>query len=501
MEAIRNHGVGSLTRRLAGDDRQLVIVAGFAAFMTYLCMYAARRPYSVLSYEGMDFLGISLNDNVLTLKVMLGIAQVIGYFISKVIGTKVCSEAGWDRRFTLLNLLLLASIGALALFWVLPGPWKVLAMFLNGLPLGMVWGLVVGYLEGRRRSEMLLAILSISFIVGSGIVKDVGAWLVAAPPEGGVGMAQWAVLAAGMLMPVLYPSLAGWWSRGERVTMDTQGFPVTEPILYGLGLPWEAMPLVAALLFYPCFMATTALLKQMPQPSAADIAERVKRQPMDGGARWAFFTRFLPGLLLLLVSYFLLTAYRDYQDYFGQELFTQLGYGDSPAIFTRTALPVAFGVILALGLLSMIRSNGYALLACFGLMIGGLLLQVGATLGFQAGHVDGVWWMVAVSLGAYLAYVPFGSVLFDRVIAKTRFAGTAVYAIYLADATGYLGAVVIKLYADLWAGSAADRLGFFIQYTWVNAGVGLVCFVIACVYFLRQGEARPVLTETPHAAT
>ena len=47
-------------------------------------------------------------------------------------------------------------------------------MFLNGLPLGMVFGLVVSYLEGRRQTEALAAALTASFIVSSGVVKSVG---------------------------------------------------------------------------------------------------------------------------------------------------------------------------------------------------------------------------------------------------------------------------------------------------------------------------------------
>lgn len=441
----------AVTGYLARRDRALLIYAGFAAFMTYLCMYAARKPFSAVSYEGLDFAGISLDGQALSLKVVLGVAQVLGYFISKLLGTKVCSEVGWQGRRRLLNGLLLLSIAALALFWLLPGPWKALAMFLNGLPLGMVWGLVVGYLEGRRASEMLLAILSVAFIVGSGIVKDVGKWLIAAPPAEGIEAGQWLALVLGLPLPLFYPALAEGLSTGA------------DGRLYGFGLPWSAMPLATALLFLPCFLLTTRLLSLLPRPSAEDAAERTRRQPMDGSARWAFFTRFLPGLLLLLLSYFLLTAYRDYQDYFGQELFAELGYGDTPAIFTQTALPVALGVLAALALLSLVRSNFWGLFACFVLMIAGLALQALATLGFEAGQVDGKWWMVWVSLGAYLAYVPFGSVIFDRVIARTRYVGTAVFAIYLADATGYLGAVLIKLYADLFAGGAAGRLAFFLH--------------------------------------
>ena len=52
-------------------------------------------------------------------------------------------------------------------------------MFLNGLPLGMIWGLVFGFMEGRRTSEVLGAVLCASFIVSSGAVKSVGKLLLA----------------------------------------------------------------------------------------------------------------------------------------------------------------------------------------------------------------------------------------------------------------------------------------------------------------------------------
>ena len=478
-----------VTRYLVAHDRALVAYAGFAAFMTYLCMYAARKPFSAVSYSGMDFFGISIDGNLLSLKVMLGVSQVIGYFLSKLWGTKICSEVQWAGRTQLLNKLLLASIAALALFWVLPGPWKFVAMFLNGLPLGMVWGLVVGYLEGRRASEMLLAILSVSFIIGSGIVKDVGKWMVAAAPPEGIELSQMFALVVGLPLPVFYPALA----QGLSTAPDGA--------LQGFGMSWQAMPFAVALLFLPCFLLATRLLGLLPHPTREDESERTARQPMDAEARWAFFTRFLPGLLLLMLSYFLLTAYRDYQDYFGQELFTELGYGNQAAIFTETAIPVALGVLGALALLSLIRSNFWGLAACFALMMAGLVLQVVSTLGFQANLLNGKWWMVWVSLGSYLAYVPFGSVIFDRVIARTRFVGTAVFAIYLADATGYLGTILVKLYADIFASGGGERLSFFLTYTWVNAGVGLVCLALGCIYFLAQGSAQsqPVAAQ-PQAA-
>lgn len=51
---------------------------------------------------------------------------------------------------------------------------KSLFMFLNELFLGIIWGLVCGFLEGRKTFNILRAVLSASFILTSGYVKQVG---------------------------------------------------------------------------------------------------------------------------------------------------------------------------------------------------------------------------------------------------------------------------------------------------------------------------------------
>jgi hypothetical protein len=150
------------------------LFAAVTAFGTYFCMYAFRKPFAAGHYTGLTFLGTDLE-----LKTAFVISQLIGYALSKFIGIKVCSETTRRLRARLLASVVVVSQCALLLFATLPGEWKVLAIFLSGLPLGMVWGLVVAYLEGRRTSELLLAILSCSFIVASGAVKDVGRALMA----------------------------------------------------------------------------------------------------------------------------------------------------------------------------------------------------------------------------------------------------------------------------------------------------------------------------------
>jgi hypothetical protein len=109
--------------------------------------------------------------------------------------------------------------------------------------------------------------------------------------------------------------------------------------------------------------------------------------------------------------------------------------------------------------------------------------------------------MALIGLGSYLAYVPYGSLLFDRLIASTRVTGTAVFAIYVADAVGYTGSVGVQLYKDLAEGDIS-RLSFFKGFTYFMSLFGAVCLVWSCAYFVRkQKQAEIIATPQPTPAT
>ena len=423
----------------ASPKAVLTLYASIAAFSTYFCMYAFRRPFSVATFDEIAFLGSPIG-----LKTAVVLSQLIGYAISKFLSVKFCSEITWERRSrAILGLIGIAWL-ALLVYGPLPGPVKVAAIFVNGLCLGMIWGLVTGYLEGRTTSEILLAALSCSFIIGSGMTKDVGKWLMA----------------------------------NQGTSESWVGF-VTGAVF--------VLPLILAVY----------LLNQIPRPTMDDEAQRVHRQPMNRAERWRFIKTFLPGMVMLMAVYFLLTAYRDYWDSFGEELFKDLGYSDTPGIFTKTSMPIAFGVMVCMAALAFFKDNRWGLAGVFVIMTSGILMVVGATLAFQAGMLGGVPWMILIGLGAYLAYVPFGSVLFDRIIAETGTVATAVFAISLADALGYTGVVSVYLYKEFFAGDAS-RLNFFIGLTYLMAAVGAVCLIGSCIYFLRHAaDRREVTGATP----
>ncbi len=141
----------------------------------------------------------------------------------------------------------------------------------------------------------------------------------------------------------------------------------------------------------------------------------------------------------------------------------------------------------ALAMLYLIKSNRWGLLATYLLMIAGLALLAISTILYQAGSLQGETWMILSGLGAYLAYVPYGSVLFDRTIAYTRYAGTAVFAIYLADAVGYTGSVGIMFYKDFFA-SETSRLEFFQGFVYVLTIVGTILLVFSALYFVKSSQ-------------
>jgi hypothetical protein len=419
------------------------------AFITYFCMYAFRKPFAAARFAGLYFAGTQIE-----LKTALVISQIVGYALSKFVGIRICSEVQRRRQAPLLVALIAAAELALVLFAVLPQSWKVAAIFLNGLPLGMVWGLVVRYLEGRRTSEILLAGLSCSFIVSSGVVKDVGRALL----------------------------------TGDRLF----GVP-------GLALPWAVpefwMPAVTGLLFFPPLLAAVWLLDLTPEPSALDRAARMQRVPMGRARRAEFLRRFGPGIAMLVAAYFFLTAFRDYRDNYLVDMLDELGYGGGQyngAITIMESL-IAIGIMAAMATLSFVQDNRRGLFAVFAVMIAGVAMLGAATWLWHAGLIGGLMWIALLGMASYLTYVPFNSLLFDRLIASTRVAGTAVFAIYVADALGYTGSVGVLLFKDLAAGGAS-RSEFLGRFALLMSGFGIVALSASCGYFLswsRQPAADP----------
>lgn len=414
--------------------------AGLAGFAAYFSMYAFRKPFSVAIFSSVPGWHFALDY-----KIALVLAQVLGYAVSKMIGVKLIAEITPDKRAAAIIVLISLSWLALILFAVVPAPWNVAAMFLNGLPLGLIWGLVFGFMEGRRTSEVLGAILCASFIVSSGAVKSVGKLL----------MEGW--------------HISPFW-----------------------------MPAAAGALFLPLLGVSVWALSQLPPPSRRDEVERVRRAPMDGAARARFLGRYGLGIALLVLAYVLITAIRDFRDNFAAEIWTALGFGHAAAVFTASELPVAVLSLTALGVIIVIRDNVKALLVIHGVVFAGLLLLGLSTFAFQAGLLSPLAWMILSGAGLYMAYVPFNAMLFDRLIAASGTVGTAGFLIYVADASGYLGSCALLVWRNFGL-VQFDWLQVFTASAYGASAMGMVLVGLSAIYFLRKAApVNPVGIEAAH---
>jgi hypothetical protein len=401
------------------------LYGGLMAFGAYFAMYAFRKPFTVASFAGAA-------PVLVDYKIALVIAQVLGYALSKVAGVKVISETPPHRRAGAIVALIAAAELALVLFAVVPAPWNIACLFANGLALGMIWGLVFGFLEGRRLSELLGAILCASFIVSSGVVKSVGESVM----------------------------LLGWANEY-----------------------W--MPAVTGLLFVPLLLVCVLGLAALPPPTAEDERLRVARTPMDATARRAMFLAFAPGLVGLIIIYVGLTALRDFRDNFAVEIWNGLGFKNDAEIFSLSELPVAAIVLATLALLMFIRDNRRAFLANLALVAAGLAIAGLSSLAFQGRLIGPITWMIALGAGLYLAYTPFNALLFDRFIAASGQAGTAGFLIYVADASGYVSSVALLVLRNF-VGFQLSWVEFLRVISYATAIAGLVLIAGAGVYFRRR---------------
>lgn len=363
----------------------LVGYLSICAFAVYSCMFGFRKAYTVGTYNNYFFLGISY-------KVCLVIAQALGYMSSKFYGIRFIAGLPPKRRAGFILLFIGLAWAALLLFALVPPPYNIVCMFLNGFPLGMVFGLVLGFVEGRKTSELIGAVLATSFIFASGLAKTTGKWL----------LLNW--------------QLTDWW-----------------------------MPFATGAFFVLPLLLMVWLLRQAPPPAAADMAHRNKRSPMQAAERQQFLRQFGGSLVAIVLAYVVFTVVRDFCEDFANELWSETGYRNKAGIFAQTGTIVSVIVLAVIGSFFLIKHNYRAFRISHFVMMGGVLLAAGATLAHQLQLITPFIWMLLAVAGMYLAYIPFNCIFFERLLATYRVKGNVAFVMYIADAFAYMGTVTVLL--------------------------------------------------------
>ncbi|WP_312297610.1 DUF5690 family protein [Chryseobacterium sp.] len=407
----------------------VTLKAAFAAFGVYFCMYGFRKPFTVASFEGLSYFGVDY-------KILIIIAQAIGYFISKFIGIKFISELKPKKRVTYLFAFIAIAELSLLGFAAVPAPYNILFMFINGIPLGMIWGIVFSYIEGRKTTEVIGLFLCSSFVVSSGFTKSVGKFL-----------------------------------------MDT--FHISEF--------W--MPFSAGLIFIVPLIFFGILLERIPKPTEEDILLKNKRQPLNGTERKALVQQFFIPIVCIIFLYICLTVLRDFRDNFNREIWDGLHFTFDSSVFTLTEIPIAVMVLVILSFMVKVKNNKKAFAFYHYILFAGILTVGLSTYLFQQGLLSPFLWMTVSGFGMYICYIPFNGIYFDRMIAAFEIKGNVGFLIYIVDSFGYLGSVLILLYKNF--GSAKTSwLNFYIGLNYIITASVFILSVIAFLAFRKKSKPK-----------
>lgn len=374
------------------------LYAAVVVFLAYTMIFGFRKSFTVATFDGLTIAGYSY-------KTVLVICQMLGYLLAKFYGIKYISELKRTGRGKIIIVLTAIAWLSWVFFAIVPLPYNIIFLFINGFPLGMLWGVVFSYVEGRRSTDFIGATLAVSFIFASGFVKSVGAWLM---------------------------------------------------VNFGVSEFW--VPFYTGLVFSLPLVLFIFLMEKIPAPSEEDIRYRAERIAMTPADRKKFMKDFLGGLIACVLIYCFATIFRDIRDNFGAEMWKEMGYFNQPAIFAKTETPITLIVLVLIGSMVLIKNNFVALKTAHYFILFGFILAGASTLLFKNNIIAPIWWMTLVGLGLYMVYIPFNAVFFDRLISTFKYASNVGFLIYIADSFGYVGSIGVLLTKEF----------FKVQLNWVT---------------------------------
>ncbi|HMP31882.1 MAG TPA: DUF5690 family protein, partial [Saprospiraceae bacterium] len=399
----------------------------FATTVAYFCMYMYRKPFLAATFEGFSFFGLDF-------KTTLVIAQILGYALSKFIGIRLISSLKDNQRIVYFISLIIISWIALLGFSILPASFGPFCLFINGIPLGMIWGIVFSYIEGRKLTEVFTVFLASNFMVSSGMAKTIGAQFI----DNG-------------------------WSAFQ-------------------------MPFVVGGFVLPLLLLTIWMISAITPPSKEDVALRKERVPMTHIDRKNFFVKEKWFIISIVVIYLILTCIRDIRDSYAVEIWKALGYQGSAAIYTTSETWATFFTLIIIALFYLFRSN---ILALRWMIIGCLLFIILMLLSITILHLSPLQFMVLNGLALFIPYILLNGILFDRYIAAFSLKGNVGFIMYIADAFGYISSVGVLFYKIL-NPQLDNWLVFYENITLIGASI--IALLLVWIYFYVHFKLNRVQT-------
>lgn len=328
------------------DERGKSIRLALIALLFYSCIFLIKASMFACSWKSMP------NVFGLQYKTCLALAQTFGYAAGKMPAIIYSPKLPASRLRGALITVVCASGTCVCLSCAAPAKLALALVAFACVWLAPTWSLLQRYLEGRRDTEAIVAIVSFSYIGASGLCK---------------------------------------------------GLCVDLVLLFGLS-EREAVAACAAIGIGVGVAAAFGVAAQ-PPPSAADIEKRGRRKAMvsyrtelDRLLRGGFGV----GIGLAVVAYTMLGALRAYRDYYQLELFQAVGLAQSSSLFALSEFTVSLFVLGATAGFSAFEDNRSAMHVILRVAAPGALSLALLTYLNQSGLLGGLPWMIGIGACTFL---------------------------------------------------------------------------------------------------
>lgn len=394
-----------------------------AAFGCYFCVYGFRKPFTAGQYVDQYWLGIHWKSILIS-------AQIAGYMLSKWCGIFFVSSITWKKRARAILISIFIAEVALLGFGLIPRPWNLIFLVLNGLPLGMIFGYIQGYLEGKKNTELYIAALGSSFILADGVSKSVG-----------INLLNW-------------------------------------------GVPENWMPFSAGILYALPLLFFVWMLTKIPKPNAQEILDRSERAPMNHQDRKKLIRQLWPGILCISLLYLCASLLRGVRSDFAPEIWKYLGFTSLPETYSQTEIWVTIGILGINGSLVLVKDNFKAFFtSMFAITTGFILLIIAGIWGSY--FMNPFWLIVLTGFGIYLPYLTITTSVFERMIAITRHKANIGFLMYIVDSLGYLGYNILLITIGFIFPDLNLPELFFIGIKLIGL-LGLGISIFSGMYFIRK---------------
>lgn len=407
-------------------SNNIYIIAVYIAIissLTYFFQYFISTSMFAGSFDTSSFLGNTKNALV--------ISQSMSYIAGYIIGYFWLSKINKKNTFKYFILTIFGSFVPLLLFVTQLPVFQIIGTFISGVCITNIWGFIVFYVEGRHASSIIIMIIYMLLIIGGGFAKSVGAILL----DNDINEN----------LMVVYCGIIG--------LVGCIGFAI--------------------------------LLNNTPERNEEEEKSKTIKKTGDDiiTIQNEFINKYKIGLLANSIVYGFISGYRKYRDYYSLELWIELmGHNFNAGIYSYSDIIISIAVTLIYCLIIYIKSDITSFFVLLVIMIIGSFIIAISTLTYSYYEYESFIWIVLTGVGVYMAYVPPGVLLYDKLISATKTEISIVPIIFLSELIAQIVTLLIILIkSNIY--TLYSYVSYFVYISYMTGGCVIVGMIISLYNF------------------